>query len=386
MLAVSWGILMLVLLMAAGTGLENNVRWEFRDDAVNSIWIYGGRTSRPFEGHAVGRRVRFDNDDFASLAEVPAVDKLTGRFYPRGDTTVSYDGRKGSFNIRATHPDHKYVEGTLIVAGRFIDELDLKERRKVAVIGQEVVKFLFEGIDPIGEWLNVGGVNYQIIGIFEDVGGPGEMRQIYLPITTGQLVYGGGERIDQLMFTVDPDMTIDESERLTEQVRGQIARHHHFDPSDRRAMRVRNNVERFGEIQAIFGWIRAFIWIVGVGTVLAGVVGVSNILLVSVQERTSEIGLRKAVGATPSSLIGMVMQEAIVLTSVAGYGGVVVGVGLVEVVRRYVPENDYIRDPQADLGVVIGAVALLVALGTLAGLFPALRAANIDPITALREE
>jgi putative ABC transport system permease protein len=186
------------------------------------------------------------------------------------------------------------------------------------------------------------------------------------------------------MFTVG-DMTVAQSEALTDQVRGQLARAHDFDPDDARALRVRNNLEQFQQVNQMFEWIGAFVWVVGVGTVLAGAVGVSNILLVSVKERTAELGLRKAIGATPGSLVAMILQEAVVLTSVAGYAGLVLGVALVEIVAASLPENEYVRDPSVDLGVLGAAVVLLVVLGTLAGLVPALRAASIDPINALRD-
>ena len=385
MLSVAWGILMLVLLLAAGKGLENNVRWEFRDDAVNSVWMWAGSTSVPWEGHPVGRQLYFDNDDLASLADMEGVEYATGRFYLWGEYTVSWGDRKGSFSVRAITPEHRFVEGTITHHGRYLDPLDLKEKRKVAVIGDEVSSFLFRGEDPLGEMIDVGGILYRVIGVFEDVGGPGEMRQIYIPITTAQLAYGGGDRVHQMMFTVG-DLGLEETAALTDHVQGMLARRHHFDPDDPRALRIRNNLEGFQQIMQIFTWINRFVWVVGIGTVLAGVVGVSNILLVSVKERTSEIGLRKALGATPQGLVGMILQEALVLTSIAGYAGLVAGIAIVEVVRRVVPENEYIRDPEVNLAVVAGAVVLLVVLGTLAGLFPALRAARVDPIVALREE
>lgn len=384
MFSVAWGILMLVMLLAAGRGLENNVRWQFRDDAINSIWLWPGRTAVPWKGHPVGRALSFDNDDIDAIRAMPDVGALTGRFRIWDDFAISWGDRRGDFSVRAVHPDHQVLEGTVITSGRYIDDLDLAEKRKVAVIGDEVSSQLFRGEDPIGERIDIGGITYTVVGVFFDDGGPGETQLIYVPITTAQLAYGGGRRVHQIMFTVG-DMSVEQSEALTDQVRGQLARAHDFDPDDARALRVRNNLEQFQQVNQMFEWIGAFVWVVGVGTVLAGAVGVSNILLVSVKERTAELGLRKAIGATPGSLVAMILQEAVVLTSVAGYAGLVLGVALVEIVAASLPENEYVRDPSVDLGVLGAAVVLLVVLGTLAGLVPALRAASIDPINALRD-
>ena len=236
----------------------------------------------------------------------------------------------------------------------------------------------------MGEWIAIQGIQYRVIGIFEDVGGLGEMQKVYIPISTAQAAYGGGHFVHQIIYTLH-GTDLASSQAMAEQTRELLAKRHHFSPDDPRALRLRNNVERYQEIVEIFAMIRLFIWVVGVGTLLAGIVGVSNIMLVSVQERTKEIGLRKALGATPGSIVAMILQEAVLLTSVAGYAGLVVGVGFIELVNRYLPENDYVRSPEVDIGVVLTATVLLVIFGALAGFFPASRAASIHPIDALRD-
>jgi putative ABC transport system permease protein len=384
-LSVAWGIFMLVLLLGFGRGLENNVAYEFRDDATNSVWIYRGTTTRPHQGYAVGRSIAFTNRDHAMIEEgLEGVEHITSRFYPPGDV-VTWGEQEGSFDVRATHPDHRYLENTHVVRGRFINERDIAEKRKVAVIGMEVVRQLFRNSDPMGEWIAIGDVLFRVVGVFEDAGGEDEEAMVYLPITTGQAAYSGGEDVRQIMFTVG-DASVEETEAMTRQARQMLARRHHFDPEDRRAVRVRNNVERFAQVQQIFTLISGFVWIVGLGTVMAGIVGVSNIMLVSVKERTSEIGLRKALGATPFSIVSMILTEALVLTGVSGYAGLVAGVALLEAIRRFVPENDYMRDPDVEISVAFSATVLLVLAGAIAGLVPALRAASVDPIVALRDE
>ncbi|MCB9781106.1 MAG: ABC transporter permease [Alphaproteobacteria bacterium] len=385
---------MLVLLLGAGTGLENNIRWQFRDDAINSIWIYPGMTSQPWEGQPVGRVVQFSNADIERIVEVvPEIDHISGRFYLRGEFTITAQTpaggtRSGAFSVRSCHPGHRYIEQTMMVAGRYLSPRDLAAERKVIVIGLRVAEFLFPGrplSGVLGEWVDLAGIQYRVVGVFEDVGGEGEMRQVYIPITTAQAAYGGGDQVHQVMFTVG-DATVEEAAGIADRVRRVLARNHHFAPGDLRAVRVRNNLESFHEIQQIFVWLRIFIWLVGVGTVAAGVVGVSNIMLISVRERTAELGLRKAIGATPGQLVSMVVQEALLLTATAGYAGLVGGVAVLEAVRRLMPENEYIRDPQVDMPAVIGATVLLVVAGTLAGWFPARRAARVAPVEALRSE
>jgi putative ABC transport system permease protein len=384
-LSVAWGIFMLVVLLGFGKGLENQVTYQFRDDAINSIWIYSGETSMPWAGLPVGRGIRFQNADYDRLRELPGVEYITSRFYLQGEFTISYKDQAGAYQVRSCHPDHRYLENTIITQGRFLNALDIARKRKVTVIGDLVADFLFQGEPPLGKEIIINGIPYQVVGVFEDTGGEGERRKVYIPISTAQVAYGGGERVHQIMFTVG-DATVEETQALTEDVRALLAERHRFDPADPRAVRVRNNIESYQEVQQIFFFISTFIWIVGVGTVTAGIVGVSNIMLISVRERTREFGLRKALGATPASIVGLVLREAVMLTAVSGYIGLVAGVGLLAVVSAFSPENDYIRDPQVDLGVAFGATALLVLTGVVAGFFPARRAAAVNPIEALRAD
>jgi putative ABC transport system permease protein len=386
-LSVAWGIFMLVLLLGAGQGLRNSVTDKFKDDAVNSLWVYGGSTTVPHEGHGVGRRIVFDDDDYDLFRDqVPELEHLTGRFRMRGrDVFVSHGAKTSAFEIRSVHPDHQFLENTLITKGRFLNDRDLDDNRKVAVIGIRVAEFLFGRADPMGKWIKLNGIQFKVVGVFEDVGGEGEMRKLYIPITTARAAFAGGRTIHQLMFTVG-DTSPDESRKIEEHVRQLLAKRHNFSPDDHRAVRVRNNLERLEEVTEIFDYIRLFVWIVGIGTIIAGIVGVSNIMLISVKERTKEIGVRKALGATPISIISLILQESIFLTAVSGYVGLVSGVGLLEFASTHLPDNEYIRDPQVDLRVAISAMILLVVCGAIAGFFPARKAASVNPVVALRDE
>ncbi|MEY4546679.1 MAG: hypothetical protein RL685_2874 [Pseudomonadota bacterium] len=382
--SVAWGIFLLVVLIAAGNGLRSAVEWSFRDDATNSVSLRRGRTSLPHEGRGPGRSINFKNADVDALRrDLPGLEYLSGRFFLSGSVPVSRAGNTAAFEVRGCHPDHQYLERTIVQAGRFINDLDVSDRRKVAVIGSTVERVLFGSEDPLGQMINVRGVNYEVVGVFEDVGGEGELRLIYVPLSTAQLVYHGGNEVHQILFTTGA-ASVAESEAMIRSTRQILAARHHFDPADRRAVQVSNNLLRFRKLMDIFDWVQTFVWIVGVGTLFAGIVGVSNIMIISVQERTLEIGIRKALGATPGAIVGMVLLEALLLTSLAGYVGLVGGVSLVEALRRHLPPNDYLRNPTVDVRVALLATSLLVAAGVLAGLLPALAAARVRPVVAMR--
>ena len=382
--SVAWGIFVLVILLGLGDGLSNGVAWQFRDDATHSVWIRRGRTSMPWRGHGVGRSIVFDNADYAALDALDGVEHLTGRFYLWGEGTISYGDRHGAFSVRAVHPEHVHLENTLTTSGRYLNDLDIAESRKVTVIGQEVSEFLFQGADPLGEWVDINRIQYRVIGTFEDEGGAGEMRQVYIPITTAQAAYAGGDQIHHLMFTVDPSSTAEEADAVASQAHALLARAHNFSPDDRRAVRIRNNLENWQRIQGVLDLVNLFAVLVGIGTMMAGMVGVSNILLVSINERTSEFGLRKALGATPSAIVWMVLQESVLLTSVSGWLGLVGGIAAVEATARLGTQIDYVRNPSVHLGPALAAIVLLVLAGAVAGFVPAWRAARIQPVEALR--
>lgn len=389
-LSVAWGVFMLVALLGLGSGIANSIYWQYRDDAVNSIWISPGTTSVPHKGFGVGRTIRFDDADFDTLKRsFPEIEHIAGRYRMRGEYTVRRGPHTAAYDIRAVHPDHQHVEKTIVRAGRFLNDLDLSERRKVTVIGLRIAEFLFPERDPItgpiGEQIQINGIPYVVIGVYEDVGSEGEMRKIYLPITTARLAYGGGDEIHQLLMTVG-DMSLADSQTLQADIHAELARRHNFATSDRRALRVRNRLEQFAEVQQIFTWLNGFIWLVGLGTVAAGIVGVSNISLISVTERTKEIGLRKALGAPPSSIIAQVVRESVALTAVSGYAGLLAGVGLIEAMRTWLPDNDYIRNPDIALQPALVTAGVLVLAGAIAGYIPARRAASVPPVVALRDD
>ncbi|HEX6277310.1 MAG TPA: ABC transporter permease, partial [Polyangiaceae bacterium] len=384
-LSVAWGTFMLVLLLGAGRGLENGVAWEFRDDAVNSIWVFTGRTSVPFAGRGPGRQLRFKNDDLVALKRnVAGIEYLTGRYWLWGEFSVRYRDRHAAFDILGSHPDQKFLEKTLITSGRFLNDVDIAERRKVAVIGDLVRTALFREENPLGKYVEIRGVAYRVVGVFQDVGGEAELRKIYVPITTAQLVYNQPNVVHAMAFTVG-DADARASQAMERDARRLLSERLEVAPSDLLALRTQNNLQKFAKLTAVFGWINGFVWFVGVGTMLAGMISVSNIMLISVAERTREIGIRKAIGATPGSLVRMVLFESILITAVSGYAGLLAGVGLVELIAPRTANTPFLRNPEVDIRMALIATALIVAAGALAGFVPARRAARVNPIVALRD-
>lgn len=381
-LGVFWGIFMLVILLGAGDGLQNGVEYEFRDDAMNSIWLRRGTTSEPYNGLPKGRRIKFYNEDFEFLAEnYKDIENLTGRFYLSGDQTATYGRKNFSFSVRGVHPGHQIIENSILTDGRYINEMDVKAIRKVAVIGKIVKESLFEEEPAIGKEIKLGGIVYTVVGIYKDTGSEDEMRIIYIPVSTAQKVYAGTNELHQLMFTAG-DLPVEEMKVLENDIRLAFAQKHQFDPEDRRALFIFNIAEQYQEFQNLFWAIRAFVWFVGIGSIIAGVIGVSNIMLIVVKDRTREIGIRKAIGATPYSIVSMILQEAIIITSIAGYVGLATGVGVISLLGTM--EVDYFRNPQVNLGVIISATIVLIISGALAGLMPAMQAAKINPVEAMK--
>jgi len=390
--SVAWGIFMLVFLLGMGNGLQNGVQQEFADDATNSVWMFSGKTSIPYDGMPIGRRIIFANRDVEAIDHLSGVDKITGRFFignGRGANPVqSRVGDKvAPYDVRSVHPDHLYLENTIIVAGRFLNEVDIKDKRKVCVIGEPVARFLFGTTDDIiGRWIEISRIPFQVVGLFTDEGGEGEREKIYIPITTSQTAFNGADRVHMTMFTLSPDVTVAESKRVARAALETLAAAHHFSPEDTQAVRVRNNAEQFENFLQIFLGIRVFVVFMGICSLVAGVIGVSNIMMIVVRERTREIGVRKALGARPSHIVISIVQESVFITTVAGYLGLVAGVGGLTLIDQLIPPTDMFAHPEVDLKVALGATVLLVVAGTLAGLFPARTAARVNPIEALRDQ
>ena len=384
--SVAWGIFMLILLLGSGTGIENGIVNEFRNLATNSIWVHPGQTSKPYKGLQPGRQIEFTNTDYDEIKKnLEGVEHITARYYIWNTNLITYKKEYGAFNIIAFHPDHKYLENTILIEGRLINEFDVGRARKVATIGTLVKEQLFKDEPAVGKFIGINGVPFKVVGIHSDEGREEHLRLIYLPLSTAQKVFGGGSRIHGYMFTIG-NASVNQGRATEKSVRSKMALRHTFSPDDPKALRIFNTVERFQKFVNLFSGIRIFIWVIGIGTIIAGIVGISNIMLISVKERTREIGIRKALGATPGSIVSLILFEALLIMVVSGYIGLVAGVAVIELASAYLPKVDLFQHPEVDFRVAVGALLLLLISGMIAGFVPARRAAGILPVEALRDE
>lgn len=392
---VFWGIFMLILLLGAGKGMQNGVEKGFSSDVRDSIWISSRTTALPYKGLPAQRKIQFVEADIEALKrEIPGLNLASaenplGTFQDR-TITITYKNRSSVYSVFGV-ADHyfeikKYQEYR---DGRRLNTFDEEERRKVAVIGTIVAESLFpNGEDPIGEYIAINGVTFKVVGVFYDSGWEGRMSErVYIPLSAYQKTFGRGTDINLLTLTPKPGFDPFE---LEDQAVALLKERHRISPQDQQAIVAWNLARESQIVNGLFAAINGFVWFVGIGTLMAGIIGISNIMLITVKERTREIGVRKALGATPASIVKLIVLESIVITGVAGYLGLVLGVALLEgasyLMQSFNIEFAYFVRPEVNFQVAIIAILILVSVGTIAGLIPALKAARITPIEAMRDE
>ena len=389
--AVFWGIFMLVLLLGLGAGLRNGFAHNFRNTAENSISIWGNETSKAWNGLPANREIRLNEEDVEALRNsIPGLQNISGSYRVwRGNSQLQYGNNFGSYNINGVVSEQQQLQKQVIERGRFINEVDEAQVRKVITIAEDARKELFKDEDPMDKWVNVNGIPFQVVGLyrFENEGEGGMMQRspVFIPLSAAQRVFNAQRDVDQIMFSFS-DATLPGSEMAEQRARHTLARLHNFDPTDERALWLENNVENVSTFNGVFGGISAFIWFIGIGSLVAGIVGIGNIMLIVVKDRTREIGIRKALGATPANVIGQILLEAVFVTALFGYLGLALGVFLLEGLASVIPGSAMFRNPTIDLGVALWALFAMLVAGALAGYFPARRAAAIRPIEALRDE
>jgi putative ABC transport system permease protein len=392
--SVAWGIFMLMILLGAGNGLSNGVAANFMDDAVNAMWIWTGETKLPYEGMKSGRQIQFHNEDKEEVQKVKGVGASSGRYF-MGNTRYSYGKESGEYTTITCHPELIEIEKFIINEGRFINPIDFLQKRKVVVLGKDIKTALFKDSTAVGKYVNINMVPFKIIGVCSEPGST-RTRNAYIPVSTAQTIFNGSNKLHNLALTINAN-TLEETKEVESQIRTTLAHIHKFDPKDEGAIGLYNKLENYIQTMRIFQAIKIFIWIIGIGTLIAGIVGVSNIMLIVVKERTKEIGIRKAIGASPSSVIGLIILESVLITTVAGYIGLILGAGLMELINYFMvqaaasaPPSDQTEtmflNPTVDFNIAIAATMLLIIAGTIAGYIPAKRAASIKPIVALRDE
>ncbi|MCF6360682.1 MAG: ABC transporter permease [Cyclobacteriaceae bacterium] len=386
---IGWGIFMIIILLGAGKGLQNGVERDFSAWATNSGFFWSERTTISYAGFRPGRNVTFTNEDTEILRKkINGLSYLAPRNRLRGaGNNVIYNNKTGSFSVYGDFPGYSKIQLVDIAAGRFINDKDISDERKVAVIGRNIKDVLFEDEDPTGKYIKVNGINFLVVGLF-DSRRTGEQadrdtQTIYLPFTTFQKAFNYGNRVGWYAYSVKPGYKVSEVE---EAIIANLIKRHSIHPLDLDAIGSNNLEEEFAEISGLFTGINVFTWFVGISTLLAGVIGVSNIMLIIVKERTKEIGIRKALGATPGSIISLIIQESIFLTAIGGYVALVIGVAIIEFLAGVVPDDGFMGPPEVDIKVAAGALGLLIVGGALAGILPAKKAASVSPIEAIRVE
>jgi putative ABC transport system permease protein len=393
---VFWGIFMLTVLLGAGKGLENGVDEGF-PRVTNLVWLWSqGTTQIPYQGMPIGRNIRFEPADIAGIEKnVPSVGMIQGQnnvgVWGGSPPYTVHKSKNGAFSVQGGFEGVEDVNSMRIVEGRSINELDVRERRKVALIGQRVRDQLFvPGEKIVGSQITVNGISLDVIGVFKSLSNGQEQQEeerIYLPNDTLRYAFNQVGNIGSMVFTPKPGLHARVAE---EDVKKYLAQRKKVSPDDKGVFGSFNLQDEHDKVQGLFTGIRVFSWIVAVGTILAGAIGVGNIMLIVVKERVREIGLRKALGATPASIVMMIMQESLFLTVVAGYSGLVVGALLLEGIAKLVQsaggKAGFFGPPEIEFGTALVALAVLIVAGVLASLMPAAKAAAVNPIVALQDE
>lgn len=395
--SVAWGIFMLVVLLGSGNGLKNGMLANFGTQMINSGRIYAGYTTISVNGFNRYRPVRMENEDIDMIKEefsdyvkhISAANWFSSVTAKEGDMTITT-------SINGITPDYTKMLGYEILHGRDINPLDIRKKRKVTVVDQNMVRILFKGENPVGRTLMLDNIPFKIVGV-TDTGYNGSWPDVHIPLSTGQLIYSkGDEKISTATFVFNDNIKEKDVAVFEQALRARLNRKYGFSQHDMSTFYIYNNMEDYKSVMTVFLGLNMFIWIIGIGTLMAGVVGVANIMLVTVRERTSEIGIRKALGASPRSVVMMIIAEAIVITGLFGYTGMCAGVGVMEAVNSYLLSHpaetggefsdvQMFQNPTLDITIVLSATAVLIIAGIIAGYMPARRAAEVKTIDALRD-
>ena len=389
-ISVASGIFILVILLGFGQGMRNGIEQEFKQDAATSLWVWPGVTSKEHKGLNPGRRITLTNENYnkATALFQEEIEYGSSRVFVN-NVAVNYKKESLVYGVQGVSANFQFIENAKMIDGRFINYQDEETTAKVAVIGKKIRTDVFKDVaTPIGEYIKLSGIPFKIIGVFTEYEDREEER-IYIPITSAQKVFNGGDRVNNMSFTLPAqdnfDEAVAEATRFKANLKSFLQQSHTIAPDDTSGLDVWSAMEEAKRYYGLTNNIKIFFWFVGVCTIIAGVVGVSNIMLIVVKERTKEIGIRKALGAKPWSIIGMILHEAIFVTAISGFAGLIFSMALLEIVGPHI-EIDYVLNPSVNFNVAFTTVIVLVVAGTIAGVFPAWRAAKVHTIEALRDE
>ena len=388
--SVASGIFILVILLGVGNGLQNGIEKQFERDATGLIEVWTGVTSKEYKGLNPGRRIQMRNSDYEmAIQKFGEQLELKSASVANWNTALTYGKENGNYQYRGVLPDHQGIENATVIEGRYLNLSDVNNVEKVGVIGVKVKADLFKDKSPIGEIMTINKIPFKVIGVYTDPAGEREESRVYIPLSTAQKVFGGGDYINNMSYTLTKHKKFEdalaESNKFTAELTTLLQNKNTVAPDDESAINVNSSIENQKQFYDLNLYMSLFFWWVGICTIIAGVVGVSNIMLIIVKERTKEIGIRKALGATPLSIVAMILHESIFLTTISGFVGLLTSLLLLELVGPMI-DSEYFLNPQVDFSIAITTLILLVVAGALAGLFPAYRAAKIRPIVALRDE
>jgi putative ABC transport system permease protein len=382
---VAFAILLFTLLFGISQGLGNFFKEAFADDAQNKLTVNAWKTSKPYKGLQSGRRVQLTNKEYDYVAEEyeNKIQYQTARTYQ--NFSFKYKNKSDTYNVRAVHPDDQFLEQTHIIFGRYLNNKDIDEKAKVVVIGRLIKEDLFGQRPAINKRININGSSFLIIGVFTDDGGDREERIAYIPISTSQMMYGNNDYIGQINLGYNPNLSNSAAIAFGKKLERDLRKKMNIHPDDQSALSVRNRAEANQFISGVKIALVVITIFVGLGTLIAGIIGISNIMIFIIKERTKEFGIRKAIGAKPSSIVGMVVQESILITSISGYIGLSLGVFILNLESlRELLEEYFIVDPDVSLSTILFSTIVLVSSGLIASYIPAKRASKIKPVVALR--
>ena len=382
---VALGLYIFIVLFGIGTGLKNAFTEGFARDATNLISIFTGRTTIAYEGLQTDRKVILQNQDYENvLKTVPENVEYSSENYTSG-MTVKYGKESGSYQVNGSQPDDQFIEQRQVLDGRYISTGDINQKQKVAVIGRMVQRDLIKDGTAVGKDLNMNGTMFKIIGVFADDGGDFEERNITIPITTLQQLKKGSDTLSGITITYDPTMSPQEAIAYGDKIEKDLKKNLQVSPDDENAVIVRNNAKNMENTFQFLLIITIIVGFIGMGTLLAGIIGISNIMVYIVKERTKEIGVRKAIGAKPNAIVGLIIQESVVITVISGIIGVGLGVLTLYLIGDNL-EKYFIKDPSVGWELISVAFVCLVIAGLISGFVPAYRASKIKPIEALRSD
>lgn len=390
--AVAWGIFILIVLLGSGNGLIHAFEKNVSGESLNVVTVYPGSTTKPYDGLKEGRYIKLENSDLevAKNSFPDNVEDVGAMLYQNG-ATISYGAEYVSEYLSGSYPNEKEVNGIIMTKGRFINDIDIRERRKVVVISSHTEEVLFKGADGIGNFVNIGDNAYKVVGIYKEERSNGNEGS-YIPLTTMQLIYGKGNKFDRFYLTTKGLDTEEANDAFEVDLRSAIAGNHRFAPDDDGAVWMWNRLSQYMQVSKGMNMLTVAIWIIGIFTLMSGIVGVSNIMLITVKERTREFGIRKALGAKPRSILALVLAESIAITTFFGYIGMVAGIGVTELASTILGDgagaegSTTFVDPTVDLSIAVEATLALIIAGTIAGFIPARKAVKVRPIEALRAD